>query len=390
VTEPGRGGDTVQVQSETAIELAREVPREDQFRAIYRAEFEFVWAVARRFGVPAPALDDAVQEVFLTTFRRLDGLRYEVSPRAWLYAVTRKVASRYHRGTSRLARRVAALAEVTADAGEAPHARHEAAQLLERLLAQLPRGAREVWEMTELLGMSGPEIAGELQLPLNTVYSRLRLARAQLLASSAAESVAGCVAASRREAAPPADAARRSWAVMLPMLGKVGGVTTIAGGLVASQTAMAVTLIAVGAAVVLAVAPAGSRAPAPTRAQVASEVVVSEARPAVQATVAAPELTPAPPRQVAARDRLAAEVALIDRARAQLVAGASAAALVVLAQHAREFPDGALLDAREAARVEALCQQGERAEAEAGALRLFTRQPESLVARRFEHYVCAP
>ena len=44
--------------------------------------------------------------------------------------------------------------------------------------------------MTELLGMSGPEIAGELQLPLNTVYSRLRLARAQLLASSAAESVA--------------------------------------------------------------------------------------------------------------------------------------------------------------------------------------------------------
>jgi RNA polymerase sigma factor (sigma-70 family) len=401
VTEPGRGGDTAQVQSEAAAEAGRGVPRDEQFRAIYRAEFDFVWAVARRFGVPAAALDDAVQEVFLTAFRRLDGLRYEVSPRAWLYAVTRKIASRHHRGSTRLARRVAAFAEVAVDASEAPHARHEAAQQLEQLLALLPRGTREVWEMTEVLGMSGPEIAGELQLPLNTVYSRLRLARAQLLAHSAA-SVADCVAAARRGEAPPAGAARRNWAMMLPVMGKGGGLATTAGAVVTGHPALAATLIAVGAAVVTmvvttvvtTVGPGSSRGPAPTeqapRVRVEAAPVRGElAAVAVsEAPRARDEVTP--PRVVGSRDHLAAEVALLDRARALLAAGDPSSALAVLAGHAREFPAGALLDAREAARVEALCRQGQGAAAEERARQLFTSLPESLLARRFEHYVCTP
>ncbi|MFY0532380.1 sigma factor-like helix-turn-helix DNA-binding protein [Nannocystis pusilla] len=58
-------------------------------------------------------------------------------------------------------------------------------------------------ELTELLGMSGPEIAAELELPLNTVYSRLRLARARLLELAASpELLASEVAESRRREAP--------------------------------------------------------------------------------------------------------------------------------------------------------------------------------------------
>src|SRR5262245_28756338 len=101
------------ILAETDPDAARADPRTEQFRAIYRAGFEFVWAVARRFGVPPAALDDVVQEVFLTAYRRLHELHFEVSARAWLYAVTRRVAGHHRRGAWRLARRVAAFAELS-------------------------------------------------------------------------------------------------------------------------------------------------------------------------------------------------------------------------------------------------------------------------------------
>lgn len=391
MTEPPPRGDSVVGPMDRADDNP---PRDERFRALYRAEFGFVWAVARRFGVPPAALDDIAQDVFLAAFRRLDSLRFEVSPRSWLFSITRRVASRYHRGASRLDRRHAALAELAPTAIDGPHARHEAAQRLEQLLAPLPRGTRAVWELTEVLGMSGPEIAAELELPLNTVYSRLRLARAQLLAlSTAPEAIATCVESVRRRDAPPADAAPRNWALILPILGPGGHVAAIASAWTTSRAAMAVTLFAATTAVVTAVVPAGARSsapPPPTPPAISRNMSLetSTAPPAAEPPPA-PEPEP-PPRPVStqAHDRLAAEVALIDRARAHLSAGDADAALARLAEHAREFPRGSLLDAREAARIDALCQQGLPAAANIAARRLTTQLPESLIARRYQHFVC--
>lgn len=87
-------------------------------------------------------------------------------------------------------------------------------------------------------------------------------------------------------------------------------------------------------------------------------------------------------------DDLAAEVALLDRARARLDARDAEGAAALLAAHARQFPRGALLDAREAAAVELLCLRGRRRDAEAAARRLTARLPDSVLARRFERFVC--
>ncbi len=242
-------------------DAATETPSHRQFRAIYRDEYAFVWAVARRFGVPPVALEDVVQEVFIAAFRCIDRLSYQVSLRAWLYAVTRKVASQHRRGASRLARRLAALEAVSPGAAEVPQERHDAAQLLDSLLAPLPRGPREVWEMTELLGMTGPEIAAELELPLNTVYSRLRLARAQLAAHPGGpETVTAWVTATRRHQAPPPDAAQRGWAVLLPAL-QPGGFASIAAAWATTRGAVAPTVIGAGARTVPP--PVGPRPPPP-------------------------------------------------------------------------------------------------------------------------------
>ena len=61
------------------------------FQVLYRDEFNFVWAAIRRPGVPFGSIEDAVQDVFLVAYRRLDQLRFEVSARAWLYGVARRV-----------------------------------------------------------------------------------------------------------------------------------------------------------------------------------------------------------------------------------------------------------------------------------------------------------
>ena len=49
--------------------------------------------------------------------------------------------------------------------------------LVETILAKVDQPQREVFVMVEFLEMTVPEVAQALEIPLNTGYSRLRLAR---------------------------------------------------------------------------------------------------------------------------------------------------------------------------------------------------------------------
>jgi RNA polymerase sigma-70 factor (ECF subfamily) len=50
-------------------------------------------------------------------------------------------------------------------------------ELLESVLAELDEPKREVFVMVEVLEMTVPEVGQALEIPLNTAYSRLRMAR---------------------------------------------------------------------------------------------------------------------------------------------------------------------------------------------------------------------
>jgi RNA polymerase sigma factor (sigma-70 family) len=364
------------------------------FHVLYRAEFAFVWSVARRLGVPPGALEDAVQDVFITAYRRLDQLRFEVSPRAWLHGITRRIASRYRRTAFRRARRLAAFADLDDGPDAPPQERVVAAQHLDRLLTGLGPGTRMVFEMTELLGMSGPEIASELGLPLNTVYSRIRLARQQLQRVLAdPQQLERWIAEARTQQAPPEGAEQRGWMVLAPALARPGAAVGL-GLLASTRVVFATTLIAVAAVVAMVVPRGGPPASPPSREPApVNESIASMQRDApVAAAVLAPPVPVAPQRPRAARpapsapDRLAEEVALLDRANARLGAGDAAGALAAIAEHGREFPQGALLDLREAARVQALCLAGDRVQADAVAARLFAEHPGSAVAQRHANF----
>ena len=382
-------------------------PRLQRFRALYRGEFGFVWSAAQHLGVPSGLVDEVVQDVFLTAYRRLDHLRFEVSPRAWLFGVTRRVAFRYRRGAARRARRMASFAELAREASGAPQQRHDDAQELAGLLAGLGAGTRAVWELTEILGMSAPEIASELRLPLNTVYSRLRLARQQLSQRVAqAEALEQLRDRVRREQAAPAEAQRRSWAALLPVLGREGGGLGVLAWAKA-RVGMATLGIAIGTATVAGVVIGGTRGPEvtpvvePIRARprrdegVAPVVRAAEVEAAATAVRRSPGGRPgeggrrtAVAEDVGERERLTEEILLIDRLQAAVAADDRAGAQRAIAEHRRRFAAGSLGDLREAARIELLCRGGEVGAAEAAARELAAGQPGSAVAQRFKDYRC--
>lgn len=148
--------------------------------AVYRAHAGYVWRVLRHCGVPDPDLDDAVQETFLVVFRRLPELE-RASLRTWIYAVAVRVASTRRRSQRREAARRDQAGHRMHGAGaadpEAELSKAEAADLIDRLLAELDASKRTVFVLAELEGVKVPEISRILGVNPRTVHSRLRLAR---------------------------------------------------------------------------------------------------------------------------------------------------------------------------------------------------------------------
>ena len=163
------------------------------FAQVYEEYFSFVWRSARRLGAPDSILDDVVQEIFVVAYRRLRGFEGRSSMKTWLFGIVLNVV-RAHRRTLRAkhphmlsGERVVDL-ESLADGSSSPQEvamRAEATRLVDGFLDELDDDKRAVFVLAELEQMGAPEIAGALGVPLNTVYSRLRLARLEFAAATA-------------------------------------------------------------------------------------------------------------------------------------------------------------------------------------------------------------
>jgi RNA polymerase sigma-70 factor, ECF subfamily len=155
------------------------------FRMLYERQVDFVWRNLRRLGVDEADAEDRTQEVFVVAHRRFDEFEDRGhGPRAWLFQIVLRVASdaRRHRrrhpedpdGGTAMGR--ASVAPAQAD----ELLRREALSKLDAALAAIDVGRRAVLVMHEIEEMTAPEIAQALGIPLNTVYSRLRVARQEL------------------------------------------------------------------------------------------------------------------------------------------------------------------------------------------------------------------
>jgi len=165
------------------------------FRALYDAHVDFVWRNLRRLGVSLAEVDDRTQEVFVVAHRRWATFEdHGHGPRAWLFQILLRVVSdarRHRRRHPEDADGGVAEGRRSEPASQLDDiARREAVEQLDRALARIEVGRRAVLVLHEIEEMTAPEIAKAMNLPLNTVYSRLRVARDELERALHAEAAA--------------------------------------------------------------------------------------------------------------------------------------------------------------------------------------------------------
>ena len=157
---------------------AREA-RATTLSAIYEAEVAFVWRSLRRLGVPESDLEDVTHDLFIAVQRKLPELDPARPLRPWLFGFAYRVASDYRRSGRARRERLEDVQEVAdpAPAADEQVSAREAHTLILAALDALTLDGRAVFVMHDLDGCSMPEIAETLGEGLNTLYSRLRLAR---------------------------------------------------------------------------------------------------------------------------------------------------------------------------------------------------------------------
>jgi RNA polymerase sigma-70 factor, ECF subfamily len=148
-----------------------------------------VWNTLGRLGVRDADREDLTHDVFVTFHRRREDYDPARPLRAWLHGIALRVAL----GHRRLARQKAEVlcpgSEGEGAADGAPLAderlaREEDLALVVEALAAVERDRRALLVRHDVDGVGMPEIARALGIPLNTAYSRLRLARGELRAEA--------------------------------------------------------------------------------------------------------------------------------------------------------------------------------------------------------------
>lgn len=151
------------------------------FEALYDEHVDRLFRALRRFGVADASLEDAVQDVFVTAYRKLDSFEGKSALSTWLYGIALHVARNYRRHVRRHPETPteddAVLDGESGGDLERSLEEAEAVRILYRLLDELEDEKRELFVLAELEQLSAPEIASFLGVNVNTIYARIRAAR---------------------------------------------------------------------------------------------------------------------------------------------------------------------------------------------------------------------
>jgi RNA polymerase sigma-70 factor, ECF subfamily len=166
--------------------LAQRIPTPDVDRVrlerIWSAHHAVVWRALRRRGLSLDAASDATQETFLLAAEKLGDIRPE-SERAFLIGTALRVAHSLGRKTVRWELDDEMDQRLSADRDTSQSS--EDMQLCDMVLSKVDPDLVEVFVLYELEGLTSPEIAELLEIPLGSVASRLRRAREQFRAAAA-------------------------------------------------------------------------------------------------------------------------------------------------------------------------------------------------------------
>lgn len=162
----------------------REKPASDEsFPQLFEKHAPLVWRALRHLGVRESDVADQCQEVFLVVYRRHGSFEGRSTLDTWIYGICLRIASEYRRRA--YFRREVVQGDVDMGAVQESQTRDvERARWRARLLQlldTLDEGQRDTFVLYEIEGLSMKQIAEIMQCPLQTAYSRLRLARTAIL-----------------------------------------------------------------------------------------------------------------------------------------------------------------------------------------------------------------
>jgi RNA polymerase sigma-70 factor (ECF subfamily) len=165
---------------------ARSAASPPDLGALFEEHFTYVWNALRRLGVRERDLEDLVHDVFLKVHQRLAEYDPARAFRPWVFGFAYRVAADYRRLARHRVEVLGAHADPVDPAG-APDGQVEAAQrwkLVHEALESVELERRAVLILHDIDGEAAPAIADALAIPLNTVYSRLRVAREEFAAAA--------------------------------------------------------------------------------------------------------------------------------------------------------------------------------------------------------------
>lgn len=160
-------------------------PAPASFDELFESELSYVWNVLRRLGIAEADREDLAQEVFVRVHKSLSTYDPSRPRRPWLFAFVFRIASDHRRlkrhkvevaATSDDHQRAASDAAPADETLDAARRRH----LLHRALDTLDLDKRAVVVLHEMEGMTIPDVAETLGIPVGTASSRLRAARSHL------------------------------------------------------------------------------------------------------------------------------------------------------------------------------------------------------------------
>ena len=168
--------------ADEAIPLAFVRPTFDE---VYTETFPAVWRMASRLGIVDSALEDVLQDVYLTVFRKLEDFEGRSAVKTWVLAITIRIVSnhirmRRRKGAAHALTSVVDDPESVPDAAPDPHerlAREEAMRAVRELIAGMDPRRAAIFMLVELGELSVAEVARELGANVNTLQGRLCAAR---------------------------------------------------------------------------------------------------------------------------------------------------------------------------------------------------------------------
>jgi RNA polymerase sigma-70 factor (ECF subfamily) len=158
-----------------------DLSREQSFRLLYEGNVAYVIATLRRLGVLPRDVEDVAHDVFVAVYRHLDEYDPSRPLRPWLFVFTYRAARDYQKLARHRTERGEDAGELVDDRGlpDALLEEKRAQALCLRALEAMDFEKRAVLVAFDIEGRSAQELSEILGVPLNTAYSRIRLARAE-------------------------------------------------------------------------------------------------------------------------------------------------------------------------------------------------------------------